>query len=122
MDDLITSLGLLSEKPERGSDEYKNWITQGDFVEFLRLLAISDQVILYASIRPYTFIFGVLAPARLVTPPEVDDLEHWSCNPYTSWAITTGGGAPEGWFVAATRIFWLNDSRARGATRFREGV
>jgi len=91
MDILTKQLARLSHKPEYGSEDYKNWLAQDDFVRFLQAIASSNETILYASL-PYTFIYGVLAAARLVTPPKVDDLDHWSCNPFSSWGITISYG------------------------------
>ncbi len=93
MDILIEQLGRLSHKPEYGSEEYKNWVEQDDFVHFLQAIPSGTDIILYASVPYFTFIYSVLVPERLVTPPDIDDLHHWSCNPFSSWGITIGYGA-----------------------------
>lgn len=92
MDSLIEQLERLSHKPEYGSEEYKNWIEQDDFVRFLQTIPGMTDAILYASVRYSTFIYGVLIPERFVTPPDIDDLDHWSCNPFSSWGITISYG------------------------------
>jgi len=91
MNDLTKLLYHLSQKPVYGGEEYGNWIKQDDFVYFLQTLVGLKEIILYAS-TPYTFIYAVLVPERLVTPPKVDDLDHWSCNPYSSWGVAIGHG------------------------------
>ncbi|MBU2226638.1 MAG: hypothetical protein KJ936_03050, partial [Proteobacteria bacterium] len=91
MNDLTKLLYHLSQKPVYGSEEYRDWIKQDDFVRFLQMLPNLNEIILYASV-PYTFIYAVLVPERLVTPPKVDDLDHWSCNPFSSWGVTIGPG------------------------------
>lgn len=94
MDILKTSIATLSQKPELGSDEYKKWVEQDDFVQFLRAVPSLDEMLLYAS-TSYTFLYSVLVPKRLVTPPDTDDLDRWSCNPFSCWGITiTGGNRP----------------------------
>ena len=92
MDILIEQLGRLSHKPEYGSEEYKNWVKQDDFLRFLQVIPGATDVILYASVSHFTFIYGVLVPRRLVTPPDVDDLDHWNCHPSSSWGITLSYG------------------------------
>jgi hypothetical protein len=97
MDVLSEQLARLSHKPEHGSEKYKNWIEQDDFVRFLQPLPSLNEVILYASV-PHAFIYGVLVPAGIVTPPKVDDLDRWSCNPFSSWEITIScGKQPKVW-------------------------
>jgi len=91
MNALAEHLARLSQKPEFGGQEYKNWIEQDDFVRFLQTLPSLNEVILYAS-APYTFIYGVLLPARLITSPNVDDRDQWNCNPFSSWGISISYG------------------------------
>ena len=93
MDDLTKLLDHLLQKPVYGSDEYRDWIRQDDFVRILQMLPNLNDIILYAS-TPYAFIYGVLVPERLVTPPKVGDLDQWSCNPFSSWGVTIGPGKP----------------------------
>lgn len=92
MDILIEQLDRLSHKPEYGSEEYKNWVEQDDFVRFLQAIPSATDVILYASVPYFTFIYGVLVPERLVTPPDINDLDHWNCNPFSSWGVTISYG------------------------------
>jgi hypothetical protein len=94
MDILTTRIVTLSQKPEFSSDEYKKWVEQDDFIQFLRALPSLDAIVLYAS-ASYVFLYSVLVPTRLVTPPDIDDLDKWSCNRFSCWGITvTGGNRP----------------------------
>lgn len=81
----------VSNKPEFGTEEYKKWIEQDDFVVFLRELPRLDEIILYAS-TPHALLHGVLVPTRLVTPPNKGHLDRWNCTPFSSWGITITGG------------------------------
>jgi hypothetical protein len=91
MDILTTRIATLSQKPEFSSDEYKKWVEQDDFIQFLQALPSLDEMLLYAS-ASYVFLYSVLVPTRLVTPPDTDDLDQWSCNPFSCWGITVTGG------------------------------
>jgi hypothetical protein len=48
MNVLTKQLAHLSQKPEYGSEKYKNWVEQDDFVRFLQTLASLNDAILYA--------------------------------------------------------------------------
>jgi hypothetical protein len=94
MDILTSHITNLSQKPAFGSDEYKKWVEQDEFVQFLRAVPRMDEMLLYAS-TSYAFLYSLLVPTHLVTPPDTDDLDQWSCNPFSSWDITiTGGNRP----------------------------
>ena len=95
MNILIEQLIRLSHKPELGSEEYKKWVKQDDFLRFLQIIPGATDIILYASVSYSTFVYGVLVPQHLVTPPDVDDLDHWNCNPSSSWGITLNYGKGE---------------------------
>lgn len=89
---LTTRVATLSKKPEFGSNEYTKWVEQDDFVQFLQAVPSLDEMVLYAS-AAHAFLYSVLVPTRLVTPPDTDDLDRWSCDPFSGWGITvTGGG------------------------------
>jgi hypothetical protein len=91
MDTFVTRLATLSKKPEFGSDEYTKWLEQNDFVQFLQAMPCLDEILLYAS-AAHSFLYSVLVPTRLVTPPDTDDLDRWSCDPFSCWSITIAGG------------------------------
>jgi hypothetical protein len=91
MDILTTRIATLSQKPEFSSDEYKKWVEQDDLIQFLCALPNLGEIVLYAS-ASYVFLYGVLVPTRLVTPPDIDDLDQWSINPFSCWGIAITGG------------------------------
>ena len=84
MKDPLKQIARLSNMPEYGSEEYKNWIQQYDFIHFLQSQSDSDQIVIYAE-SPY--ILGILVPENLVSPPKVDNLERWGFDPYYAWRI-----------------------------------
>jgi hypothetical protein len=63
MDILTTRIATLSQKPEFSSDEYKKWVEQDDFIQFLQALPSLDEMLLYAS-ASYVFLYSVLVPTR----------------------------------------------------------
>ena len=92
MNILTTRIATLSQEPELGSDAYKKWLEQDDFVQFLQSVPTLDEVVLYTS-TVYTYLYGVLVPTRFVTPPNTDDIGQWNgCDPLSSWSITVTGG------------------------------
>ena len=91
MDNITTRIATLSQKPEFGSDEYKKWVEQDDLIQFLREVPRWNEMVLYA-VGAHAFLYGLLVPTRLVTPPDTEDLGQWSCNPSSSWGITVTGG------------------------------
>lgn len=95
MNILTTHITTLSQKPEFSSEKYVKWVDQNDFTQFLQGLPRLNEIPLYAS-TPYVFLYSVLVPTRLVTPPDTNDLHQWSCNPFSCWGITiTGGKRPK---------------------------
>lgn len=93
MTTLIEKLASFSARPTFGSEEYKCWIDQADFIAFLSLVDTLDEIVLYAS-GSHLFLHGVLVPTELVSPPDKEDLDGWNCEPFSSWGITVsfGGG------------------------------
>jgi len=89
--DIAAQFGKLSVKPTYATPEYKKWIDQDDFLCFLQAIPKNTQIILYGSAY-HAYIYRVLVPKRLVTPPDNEDLDDWSCNPGDSWTITISYG------------------------------
>ena len=79
----------ISEKPFGTSSEYEKWISQEDFLEFLRGLHSRDEVILYAELTN-CFLYGIAVPEAILNPLPVDDFLDWSCDPCSSWALCHG--------------------------------
>lgn len=87
MESLTEELARISKNPGKGSERFKAWISQDDFVRFLQKLTHSNEVILYASM-PSVFMYSALVPTAHVTPPDAEDLDQWGCNPFSSWGIS----------------------------------
>jgi hypothetical protein len=65
---------------------FNEWLKAEDALAFLKDNSEHDQLVVYAVNRS-TFIYALLVPAASVTPPDVDDLMGWRCDPFTSWGI-----------------------------------
>jgi hypothetical protein len=73
-----------------------DWLSRADdSVTFLQANAVSDDTILYASTNA-VLIHAVLAPAKLVTPPDYDDLLRSFVESDDSWRIQRSYGGGEG--------------------------
>jgi hypothetical protein len=95
--DLIKRLANFSQKPEYGTDDYKTWVEQDDFVDFLQTLPLLKDIILYASF-PYTFVYSLLVPSTAVNSLDVSDLDNWNCDPSSSWGFAVSyGKRPKIW-------------------------
>lgn len=114
MDEFSKQLWKLAAKPEYGSTDYKTWIGQDDFIAFLQRVRKEPEVVLFASISPFIFLHTVLVPTRLVTPPDIDDLDRWSCNPSSSWSISARDGKRPSITLSAPMTFAGSKTLARG--------
>jgi len=74
-----------------GAQEYSEWIRAGAHLAFLREYARADEVVVYAA-GGCTFIHALVVPEDQLSPPDVDDLLHWSANPYSLFASYVYGG------------------------------
>jgi hypothetical protein len=95
---LTTQVATLSKKPEFGSEEYKKWVEQDDFVQFLQTMPNLDEMVLYAS-AAHAFLYSVLVPARLVTPHLTPTISTGgaaihSCPGASRSAVAVGQGCP----------------------------
>jgi hypothetical protein len=78
----------MSICPQFDTDDYRHWVQQSDFLDFLEANRSGDEVVLYASVLPFTFMHGILVPLRALRPLDVPDVMRWSCDPTSSWSIT----------------------------------
>lgn len=93
---LIEAITRLDEIPA-DSNSFSGWIEAEAHLDFLRLNARADELVIYAS-GDYTFIHSVAVPNDRLTPVDQQDLMQWSFNPYTSIAsYVTGGGREDVW-------------------------
>ena len=93
MVDILKRLRQVSTAPFESSD-YNEWLKQTDIMQFMNDSVNDDEIIAYASLSVRArvtrlFIHGVLVPKAVVTPPDIDDLLSWNCNPYASWSLRT---------------------------------
>jgi hypothetical protein len=83
----------LSDMPVEKRAE---WLSSAECaIEFLKENALSDHVVLYASL-PHVLIHSVLVPLSAVDPPDQEDLEHMSVDVGNSWIIQRSYGGGEG--------------------------
>ena len=86
-------LKALSDVPE---ERRADWLSSAeDSVEFLKSNALSDYVVIYASL-PNVLIHGVLAPLAALAPPDQEDLLRAHVDIGDSWVIQRSYGGDEG--------------------------
>ena len=85
MSDIVQRLNAMSIAPSRDSDAFSTWLEPNDALDLLKDNLSDTEFILYAGLR-FTFIYGIVVPATSLEPPDVDDLLHWSGNPWSSWS------------------------------------
>lgn len=84
---LLKQFSELSNQPEFGGKEYLDWVTQKTFIDFVQKPPSKSDVILYATAQ-HAFIYSVLAPKKIIEDLDEKDLDHWSCDPFSSWGIS----------------------------------
>ena len=99
---LIEAVTRLDEVPT-DFKPFSEWIEAEAHLDFLRMNASSDEMVIYAS-GEYTFIHSVAVPNDRLAPVDQQDLIQWSFNPYTSIAsYVTGGGRDDVWVERGLR-------------------
>ena len=86
MIDIIRRLDTILATPSNPED-YDQWLTQTQVLDFLQSNAKEDEIVIYAGLRPF-FLQGVLVPRAVLDPTNIDDLLKWDFNPYDSWNIS----------------------------------
>ena len=81
--EILGKLEQLSEIPEHGTEDYKKWLEQKEFLQFLLNTSI-DEIPLYVSHKGI-YIYSVLLPQKYLRENYVDDLIQWQCGPDRSW-------------------------------------
>lgn len=93
---LIEAITELDTVPA-DSKAFSEWIEAEAHLEFLRMNARADELVIYASAQ-YTFVHSVAVPNDQLSPVDQQDLMQWSFNPYMSIAsYVTGGGREDVW-------------------------
>jgi hypothetical protein len=86
----------LSELSNIPVEKRAEWLGSAESAtKFLKENALSDYVVLYASL-PHVLIHGVLAPLPALDPADQDDLERMHVDAGESWVIQRSYGGGEG--------------------------
>src|SRR6266478_3690006 len=83
------------DEPPSDRARFSEWVQAGAHLEFLRVNALADELVVYAS-GEYTFVHSVAVSNERLSPVNRQDLLHWNCNPYSSIAGYVSGGGREG--------------------------
>jgi hypothetical protein len=86
MSDISKRLSQISIPPSE-NEAFDAWVEGKDAIALLKDNARYEDFIVYAS-SIHTFMHAIVVPASKVTPPNVEDLLEWSCNPSESWGIS----------------------------------
>lgn len=87
---ILEELELISEIPKHGTDDYKHWLEQKEFLQFL-LDTSADEIPLYVSYKGI-YIYSVFLPQSCLKGDHIDDLMKWDCRPDSSWGYGTSSG------------------------------
>lgn len=80
---LLNKLNHISKIPKHGTDDYKLWLEQKEFLQFL-IDTSSGEIPLYVSCKG-AFIYSVFLPQSSLKGKYIDDLMKWDCNPCPTW-------------------------------------
>jgi hypothetical protein len=94
---VVDRLNRISEAPSQ--EDFDSWLGMGSALDFLRDNSQQDEFVVYASNRS-SFIHAILAPASSLSPPDIDDLMSWNCNPSSSWGITVRFSEPRSVWIS----------------------
>jgi hypothetical protein len=94
---LIEAITTLDEVPA-DSRNFSEWLEAGAHLNFLRMNACADELVIYAS-GDYTFIHSVAVRNDRLTPVDQQDLVKWNFSSYEPIASYVSGGGREGMWV-----------------------
>jgi hypothetical protein len=83
---IIEKLQHLSGIPKHGTSDYKQWLEQKDFLQFL-LETCGGEIPLYISLKG-TYMYSVFLPQNCLKGNYIDDLMKWDCRPDSSWGYS----------------------------------
>jgi len=95
---VVDRLNRISDSPAQKED-FDIWLEMGSALEFLRDNNQQDEFVVYAS-NHSAFIHAILVPASSLSPPDLDDLMSWSCNPTSSWGIAVRFSEPRSVWIS----------------------
>ncbi|MGB8657080.1 MAG: hypothetical protein WCE90_04765 [Candidatus Zixiibacteriota bacterium] len=87
---ILEKLEQISIIPKHGTDDYRQWLEQEGFLQFLLYTAV-DETPLYISYKG-TYIYSVFLPQSCLKGNYIDDLMKWDCGPDSSWGFSTSSG------------------------------
>lgn len=87
---ILEKLEQMSMIPKHGIDDYRQWLEQEEFLQFL-LDMRTDEIPLYVSYKG-TYIYSVFLPQSCLRGNYIDDLMKWDCRPDSSWGYNTTSG------------------------------
>lgn len=80
---ILEELDQISKIPKHGTQDYKKWLEQKEFLQFLLDRSVNE-VPLYVSFRGI-YVYSVMLPKRVLKGNYVDDLIRWQCSADSSW-------------------------------------
>lgn len=95
---ILERLGKISEAPKYGSEDYKKWLKQKEFLQFL-LDASIGEVPLYLSFQG-TYIYSVLLTQNCLKGDYTDDLLQWQCAPDSTWGVWLKAGKEQNFSIS----------------------
>ncbi|MCZ7622940.1 MAG: hypothetical protein M5U24_10700 [Candidatus Kuenenia sp.] len=93
MNKILDKLHHMSKIPRHGTDCYKQWLEQKDFLQFLLDTSHGD-IPLYVSYKE-SYIYSVFLPQNCLRGNYIDDLMNWNCFPDSSWGYSYSYGKKE---------------------------
>lgn len=87
---ILEKLDQISIIPKHGTNDYRQWLEQERFLQFLLDTAV-DEIPLYVSYKG-TYIYSVFLPQSCLKGNYIDDLMKWDCRPDSSWGYSTSSG------------------------------
>ncbi len=82
-DNVLKVLSLMTHKPEGGTKEFAEWLTQNDFLKFLSA-SCTDEIPVYVSCGGI-YIYSAVVPEKVLEGGYIDDLMKWQCPPDSTW-------------------------------------
>jgi hypothetical protein len=83
---ILEKLEQISKIPKHGTGNYKQWLKQKEFLQFL-LDTFNGEIPLYVSYKG-TYIYSVFLPQSCLRGNYIDDLMKWNCRPDSSWGYS----------------------------------
>lgn len=86
----LERLEQISKIPKHGTEDYKQWLEQKEFLQFLLYSSIGE-IPLYVHYNG-TYIYSVFLPQSCLKGNYTDDLMQWNCPPDRTWGYEYSTG------------------------------